>query len=72
MQTNKLKLKPDKMEGLLVGERSDSEFKASPILDGLYTSRRNGSRGSHGPRLMLDNQVEAVAMSAFYQLQLVI
>lgn len=71
MRVNKLKLNPNKPEVLLARARYDLGFKVSPALAwvSLPLKDRVDKLGVIlDPGLLLDKQVTAVAMSAFYQL----
>ncbi|KAF7243157.1 Ephrin type-A receptor 4 [Varanus komodoensis] len=74
MRANKLKLNPDKMEVLLVGESGFGEGELNLVLNGVALPLRDKVRSLGvllDPELSLEAQVTAVARSAFFQLRLI-
>ncbi|KAF7251034.1 putative RNA-directed DNA polymerase from transposon BS [Varanus komodoensis] len=74
MRANKLKLKPDKMEVLLVGGSGFIEGELNLVLNGVALPLRDKVRSLGvllDPELSLEAQVTAVARSVFLQLQLI-
>ncbi|KAF7245380.1 Chitinase domain-containing protein 1 [Varanus komodoensis] len=74
MRANKLKLDPDKMEVLLVGDSSSWVGDLGPALDGVALPLKDRLRSLGvllDPELSLQAQVTAVARSTFLQLRLI-